>query len=109
VEAPELASRDDAFGWLENHARHLHAAAVHAFARGYREYATPIPAFMAEYLVRRGHWSQGLDLHELALEAAGEEDLPGRARALLNLADLWYHKGRPGQGRGPGAFGPGAV
>jgi tetratricopeptide (TPR) repeat protein len=93
VESPELASRDEAFAWLKDHAGHLHAAAGYAFGYGYPEYATLIPAFMAEYLVRHGHWNQGIDLHELALEAAGEEDLPGRARALFNLGYLRYMKG----------------
>jgi tetratricopeptide (TPR) repeat protein len=93
MECPELASRVDAFAWLEDHAGHLHAAAGYALGYGYREYATLIPAFMAEYLVRHGHWNQGIDLHKLALEAAGDEDLPGRARALYHLGYLLYLKG----------------
>src|SRR6185437_3955717 len=78
---PDIRSRDDAFAWLDDNYRHLHAVAEYAHARGYPEYANLIPAVMDEYLTRRGHWNQLLALQQLAVRAAGDTDVPGGARA----------------------------
>lgn len=88
--SPELSGRDDAFAWMDGNYNHLHAAAAYAYTHGYPEYAQRIPAFMDEYLIRRGHWDQARDLHELALNAAGDGNLPGRARALYYLGGVKY-------------------
>lgn len=87
---PDIRSRQDAFAWLDDNYRHLHAAAEHAYTRGYPEYATLIPAVMDEYLTRRGHWNQLLALQQLAVRAAGDADVPGSARALADLGGIQY-------------------
>ncbi len=87
---PDISSRSEAFGWLDANYRHLHAAAEYAYARGFPEYAVLIPAVLDEYLTRRGHWNQLLSLHRLAVRAAGDADLPGKARALADLGGIQY-------------------
>lgn len=87
---PDIRSRRDAFAWMDDNYRHLHAAAEHAYERGHREYASLIPAVMDEYLTRRGYWNQLVTLQQLAVRAAGAEDLPGRARALTDLGGIKY-------------------
>jgi tetratricopeptide (TPR) repeat protein/transcriptional regulator with XRE-family HTH domain len=89
---PALGDRDEAFDWMDQHASHLHAGALLAYRRGYLEYATLISAFMEEYLLRRGHWDQALDLHQLALDAAGTDDLPARARALHGMGTILFQR-----------------
>jgi tetratricopeptide (TPR) repeat protein/DNA-binding XRE family transcriptional regulator len=93
--SPDLTSREDAYCWLDDNRNHLHAAAQYADDHGYPQYATLIPAFMDEYLVRRGHWDQACDLHQLALNAAGDNDLTARARALFGLGGIQYLRGDP--------------
>jgi tetratricopeptide (TPR) repeat protein/transcriptional regulator with XRE-family HTH domain len=90
-----LTSRDDAFRWLDDNRDRLDAAAQHAADHGYPEYSTLIPAFMDEYLVRRGHWDQAGYLHRLALSVAGNDDLPAKARALFGLAGIQHLKNDP--------------
>ena len=93
---PDILSRQDAFAWLDDNYRHLHAAAEHAYARGFPEYANLIPAVMDEYLTRRGHWNQLLALQQLAVRAAddmgdtGDMDVPAKARALADLGGIHY-------------------
>lgn len=87
---PDIRSRDDAFAWLDDNYLHLHAAAEYACAHGHPEYAAVIAAVMDEYLTRRGHWNQLLSLHQLAVRAAGDADVPGRARALADLGRIQY-------------------
>jgi tetratricopeptide (TPR) repeat protein/transcriptional regulator with XRE-family HTH domain len=86
-------SRPDAFAWMDDNYRHLHAAAEYAYARGHRQYANLIPAYLDEYLTRRGRWSQLRDLHQLAVRAAGDADLAGKARALSDLGGVQYMLG----------------
>jgi len=96
--AAQILSRADAFEWMDGNFRHLHAAAEHAWARGYRDYANLIPAVADQYLTRRGHWTELLSLQRLAVRAAGEADQPdadlaGRARALADLGWIEYMLG----------------
>lgn len=99
--AARIRSRHDAFAWMEDNYRHLHAAAEYAWTRGYREYANLIPAVLDAYLTRRGHWNDLLGLQRLAVRAAGGADgaagsganLPGRARALADLGWVEYMLG----------------
>lgn len=93
---PDLASRDDAYSWLDDNRDQLDAAAQYADDHGYPQYATLIPAFMDEYLVRRGHWDQAHHLHQLALNAAGD-DVASRARALFGLGVIQHLKGDPAE------------
>ena len=78
---------------MDDNYRHLHAAAEYAYARGHRQYANLIPAYLDEYLTRRGRWSQLRDLHQLAVRAAGDADLAGKARALSDLGGVQYMLG----------------
>jgi tetratricopeptide (TPR) repeat protein/transcriptional regulator with XRE-family HTH domain len=93
LHTPQLLSRDDAFAWMDGSYNHLHAAATYACTHGYPEYSELIPAFMDEYLVRRGHWDQARDLYELALNAAGDGNPSSRARALYYLGGVQYLMG----------------
>jgi tetratricopeptide (TPR) repeat protein/transcriptional regulator with XRE-family HTH domain len=88
--SPGLASRDDAFRWLDDNRDRLDAAARYGAGHGYPECATLIPGFMDEYLLRRGHWDQAHDLYQLALNAVGDEDLAARARAVFGLGGIQY-------------------
>lgn len=91
---PRLLTRRDAFAWMDDNYLHLHAAADYAYAHGYPEYASLIPAFMNEYLTRRGHWNQLSYLQQLALRAASDTDVPRRARALSDMGATQYLLGR---------------
>jgi tetratricopeptide (TPR) repeat protein len=88
-----IGSRADAFAWMDGNHRHLHAAAEYARDRGHREHAIWIPAFLDEYLTRRGRWQQLCDLHQLAARAAGKADPAARARALCDLGGAQYMGG----------------
>jgi tetratricopeptide (TPR) repeat protein/transcriptional regulator with XRE-family HTH domain len=92
--APPMRDRQDALRWLDDNRDRLDAAARYAAGHGYREYATLVPTFLEEYLLRRGHWDQCRDLHQLALEAADDEPL-ARARALLGLGSMRYLRNDP--------------
>ena len=89
----EIGNRNDAFAWLDDNYRRLHTAADYAYAHGHLQFASLIPAYLDEYLIRRGYWNQARDLHELAVRAAGDADRPGRARALVDLGTIQYMRG----------------
>lgn len=88
-----MASRADAFRWLDDNRDRLDAAAQYAVIHGYPGYATLIPALIHEYLVERGHWDQARNLHRRALNAAGDDDLAAKARALFGLGALRFETG----------------
>ncbi|MCW2934068.1 MAG: hypothetical protein JWM19_5030 [Actinomycetia bacterium] len=92
-EALDIGSTSEAFSWMDDNYRRVHAAAEYAYARGHREYACLIPAVMHEYLIRRGRWNQLCGLHQLAVRAAGDADVPSRARALSDLGGVQYVQG----------------
>jgi tetratricopeptide (TPR) repeat protein/transcriptional regulator with XRE-family HTH domain len=89
----EIGNRDDAFAWLDDNYRRLQTAADYAYAHGYLKFAALIPAYLDEYLIRRGHWNDARHLHEQAVRAAGDADRPGRARALGDLGAIQYMRG----------------
>ena len=78
-----------AAGWLEAERANLHAAAGYAAATARPPYAVLIPAAMDGFLQTRGHWDQGLALHQAALAAARRAgDRAGQARALMLLSPM---------------------
>ncbi len=85
--APPVSTPRQAAAWLEAERANLHAAAGYAAATGRPSHAVLIPAAMAGVLNARGHWDQGLVLHQAALAAARQAgDRPGQVRALLLLS-----------------------
>jgi tetratricopeptide (TPR) repeat protein len=87
--APPVSTLRQAAGWLEAERTNLHAAAGYAAATARPRYAMSIAAAMAGFLETRGHWDQGVVLHQAALAAArGIGDRPGQARALMLLSPM---------------------
>ena len=87
--APSVSTPRQAAAWLEEERANLHAAAGYAAATGQPRHAMLIPAAMADFLEVRGHWDQGLALHQSALDAARQAgDPPGQARGLMLLANM---------------------
>src|SRR5215831_12418748 len=81
--APPVAAFGQAASWLEAERANLHAAAGYAAATGRPAYAVLIPAAMDGFVQTRGHWDQGLVLHQAALAAVRRAgDRAGQARAL---------------------------
>jgi tetratricopeptide (TPR) repeat protein/DNA-binding XRE family transcriptional regulator len=92
--APDVSTRQRAIAWMAAERLNLLAIADHAAAHGGRPHAIAIAAAMHGFLRSRGHWEQALGLHQVALEAAAEEDDPlGEATALTDLADVQYLTG----------------
>ena len=85
-----MSTPRQAAAWLGDERANLHAAAGYAAVTGQPLHAMlMIPAAMADFLEVRGHWDQGLALHQSALAAARQAgDLPGQARALVLLANM---------------------
>ncbi|HEY7147571.1 MAG TPA: tetratricopeptide repeat protein, partial [Streptosporangiaceae bacterium] len=87
--APPVSTFRQAAAWLEAERANLHAAAGHAAATARPRYAVLIPAAMDGFLQTRGHWDQGLVLHQGALAAARRAgDRAGQARALMLLSPM---------------------
>jgi tetratricopeptide (TPR) repeat protein/transcriptional regulator with XRE-family HTH domain len=86
---PPVSTVGQAAGWLEAERANLHAAAGYAAATARPRYAVLIPAAMDGFLQTRGHWDQGLVLHQAALVAARRAgDRAGQARALMLLSPM---------------------
>jgi tetratricopeptide (TPR) repeat protein/transcriptional regulator with XRE-family HTH domain len=86
--APPVSTPRQAVGWLDAERANLHAAAGYAAAAGPPSHAVLIPAAIAGFLNARGHWDQGLVLHQAALAAArqaGDRHAQARALVLLGL------------------------
>jgi tetratricopeptide (TPR) repeat protein len=87
--APPISTHQQAATWLEAERANLHAAAGYAAASARPLHAILIPAAMTGFLDARGHWDQGLALHQAALAAARQAgDRPGQAHALVLLAGM---------------------
>ncbi len=82
--APELATRPQAVAWLEAERLNIQATAVQAARPGY---AAAISASLHSFLRVQGHWDQALALHQLAIEAAGQ-DRDRLAEARTDLATI---------------------
>jgi tetratricopeptide (TPR) repeat protein/transcriptional regulator with XRE-family HTH domain len=88
--APDLATLDQAAAWLETELPTLHAAAVHAAARGWALYAVQIPAAMEEFLFAHGRMYQAVALrrivqgflHPLTANSPAPAASPSRVLAL---------------------------
>jgi tetratricopeptide (TPR) repeat protein/transcriptional regulator with XRE-family HTH domain len=84
--APELADRPHAVAWLEAERINIQAAATQATRSGY---AAAISASLHSFLRVQGHWNQALTLHQLAIEAARQdEDWLAEAEARTDLATI---------------------
>jgi DNA-binding SARP family transcriptional activator/tetratricopeptide (TPR) repeat protein len=84
--APDLATHQQAAGWLETERPNLHAAADHAAATGRRVYAFWIPDAMSDLLIVAGRWDQAATLQRTALTAARQaRDRTGQAYAVSQL------------------------
>jgi tetratricopeptide (TPR) repeat protein len=91
---PDLSTPHTAVTWLEANYLNVHAAVGYAAAHGYRDHAIAITAAMNGFLLARGHWSQGLELYHLALEAAqAASDRPAAADLLADIGGLLYLTG----------------
>jgi tetratricopeptide (TPR) repeat protein/transcriptional regulator with XRE-family HTH domain len=87
--APELATPQDAAGWLESERPNLHAAVGYAAAHAMPQHAIAIATAMGGFLRARGHWDQATGQYQTALSAAREAgDRPGQAGALDELGLL---------------------
>jgi tetratricopeptide (TPR) repeat protein len=86
--APQLATSDDAVGWLEAERPNLHAAVGFA-AQAMPGHAIAIATAMGGFLRSRGHWDRAAAQYQTALNAARRAgDLPGQAGALDELGLL---------------------
>jgi tetratricopeptide (TPR) repeat protein/transcriptional regulator with XRE-family HTH domain len=84
--APELVTRPQAVALLEAERINIQAAATQATRPGY---VAAISASLHGFLRVQGHWDQALSLHQLATEAAGQdEDRLAEAEARADLATI---------------------
>ena len=83
---PEFVTRPQAVAWLEAERINIQAAAAQATRPGY---AAAISASLHGFLRVQGHWDQALTLHQLAIEAAGQDgDRLAEAEARTDLATI---------------------
>jgi len=86
--APQLATSDEAAGWLDAERPNLHAAVGFA-ANAMPGHAIAIATAMGGFLRSRGHWDRAAAQYQTALSAARRAgDLPGQAGALDELGLL---------------------
>ena len=86
--APELATAEEASGWMTAERLNLHAVFGYAAAHGRPGYAAAMSAAMNGFL-RQRHWSDGVRLHRAAAEIARQAgDRRAEAEALSDLGHL---------------------
>lgn len=91
-----ITDRQQALAWFRAEYRVLSACVARAAATGFDAYAWKISWAVADFLHRRGHWTDGVALQHIALAAATRaDDIAGQAlsaRLLGNfLAELTEH------------------
>jgi tetratricopeptide (TPR) repeat protein len=92
--APELTDDQVALAWLRAERASLLACLDYAVARQMPEQVISLTAGLSELLRRDGPWAKAVTLHERAARAAADlADKPGRASALLSLADAQWLTG----------------
>jgi tetratricopeptide (TPR) repeat protein/transcriptional regulator with XRE-family HTH domain len=70
----DLPTEDAALPWYEADRAVLHTMVTTAVAEGFDDHAWQLPAAMATFLHRRGHWAQNAELQEIGLAAARRLD-----------------------------------
>jgi tetratricopeptide (TPR) repeat protein len=94
VTAPELTDEHGAQAWLRAERANLLACLDFATAEQMPERVVALTAGLSELLRCEGPWFEAVTRHERAAKAAAElADRPGRASALLSLADAQWLTG----------------
>ncbi|HEX6358341.1 tetratricopeptide repeat protein [Actinophytocola sp.] len=85
--APDLTSESEACEWFARERVNLSGCVDYARGHERNGHAIRLAAALHPYLARYGHWDDALTIHDVAVRAAErEDDLPGLAICLLNLA-----------------------
>ncbi|WP_158102695.1 AfsR/SARP family transcriptional regulator [Lentzea kentuckyensis] len=91
------AARSQALAWFTTEQRVLLAAAEHAAATGFDTHAWQLARTLAEFLERRGHWSDLADpraqshAHRVLTRASTQLDHPGVSAVRARLRPMWTH------------------
>jgi tetratricopeptide (TPR) repeat protein len=85
--APPLADREQALAWFAAERAALVGAVRRAAGTGFDTHVWQLTWALAEFLERRGHWREWLDVQQAAIAAAVRlADRPGEAHARRGLA-----------------------
>jgi DNA-binding SARP family transcriptional activator/Tfp pilus assembly protein PilF/DNA-binding XRE family transcriptional regulator len=97
VVVPVLADETDAIGWLDAERPNLIAAVNWAAsadsetAKSRRRYAWQITDALRGYFISRGHGVDGLEICQVALEVARQEDHSLAVASMLDILGLVYY------------------
>jgi DNA-binding SARP family transcriptional activator/tetratricopeptide (TPR) repeat protein len=96
--SPSVSDPERARAWLDAERAALVAAIRHATQHGWPHHATRLAATLSRYLVTGGHNAEATTIYENALEAARRAgDRAAQATAMVNLAEVRWRLGQPGQ------------
>ncbi len=86
-----LADETEAISWLDAERPNLIAAVNWAAANGPRRYAWQITDVLRGYFISRGHGVDGLEICQVALEAARQEGDQSAEASMLDILGLVYY------------------
>jgi tetratricopeptide (TPR) repeat protein/DNA-binding SARP family transcriptional activator len=91
----EIDSAESAQAWLESEWRNIIKAAEYAAKHEWKWHCAELAHILSEFLDIRGSWDEAIVVHSHALQACRDlADLPGIARASLDLSLASQRKGR---------------
>jgi tetratricopeptide (TPR) repeat protein/DNA-binding SARP family transcriptional activator len=92
---PKTNSAESAQAWLESEWRNIVKAAEYAAKHEWKWHCAELAHILSEFLDIRGCWDEAIAVHSYALQACRDlADLPGIARASLDLSLASQRKGR---------------
>ncbi|HKT04181.1 MAG TPA: tetratricopeptide repeat protein, partial [Rugosimonospora sp.] len=98
---PPLSDADTARRWLDAERSNLVAVCVHAATHGWPRHTVQLSQTVFRYLDLCGHHTEALTIHTHARQAAQQDgDRPGEARALNNLAAVYWWRAQFRQAAG---------
>ena len=91
---PDFTTAKRASAWLDAERANLVAVCVHAEGHAWPAHAVHLSNTLFRYLDSRGLNADALVIHSLGRQAAARtDDRAGEARAVLNLALVYWHQG----------------